>query len=222
MKQNLIASLVGAALVSQTGSAIAQNAPTPAAMPPMAMPTPPSSAPRDPLALPGDNLPPSLAAAISPPRPPAPPGATPPAPPAPRPAVPGPSMEVALEAAQAALGKCRADGLRVGVAVSDSLGMIVVGMQMTGANPGRIYNAARKNLTAIEFGTPTSEVQAKLRARDFDTLARVKANMTLFSGAVPLMLDGKAIGAIGTSGATSAQDEACSAAGAAAIAGKLK
>lgn len=178
----------------------------------------PPPAPRDPLALPGDNLPPPMSVVLAPPAPPAPPA---PRPPEVRAPILGPSLEVALAAAQAALGKCRADNLKVGVAVSDSLGVIVVGLQMEGANPGRIFFAGRKNLAAIEFGVPSSVVRDRLRANDFATLARVKPNMTLFAGSVPLIANGTVIGAIGVSGATAAQDEVCAAAGAAAVAGRF-
>jgi uncharacterized protein GlcG (DUF336 family) len=187
----------------------------PVASAPVAASLPAVSA-RDPLSLPGDILPSGIAVVLAPP---APPSAAPPPPP--RPVVPGPSLTVALVAAQAALKRCETDGLKVGVAVSDSLGVVVVGLQMDGANPGRIFNAARKNLAAIEFGMPTSAVRERLRAGEFATLARVKPSMTLFPGAVPLIVDGKVIGAIGISGATAGQDEVCAAAGAAAIVGRL-
>ena len=173
--------------------------------------TPPSWMPRDPLSLPGDNLPPPLAAVVAPPqainR-----NATRPLPP------PTPSLALALKAAQAALSKCSADGYQVGVATSNSVGGMVVGIQAESAFPGRIYNAARKNLVAIEFGTPSSAVRDKLRAQDFETLSRVRSNMTLLPGAIPLYADGKIIGAIGVSGAPGGErDEVCAAAGAAAF-----
>ena len=170
--------------------------------------TPPSWTPRDPLALPGDNLPPPLAAVIAPP-PPINPNATRPPPPA------SPELGIALKAAQAALAQCAADGYNVGVAVSNSVGGMIVGLQSENAFPGRVYNAARKNLVAIEFGTPNSAVRDKLRANDYATLARVKPNMTLLAGAIPLYSDGKLIGAIGVSGAPGGErDEVCAAAGA--------
>lgn len=184
-------------------------APAPAPTPTQATLTPPSWIPRDPLALPGDNLPPPLAAVITPP-PPANPNAPRPSPP------PSPPLAVALQAAQAALAKCNADGYQVGVAVSNSVGGMIVGIQSETAFPGRVFNAARKNLVAIEFQAPNSQVRAKLRAGDFATLARVKPSMTLLAGALPLFSDGKLIGAIGVSGAPGGDsDEVCAAAGAA-------
>lgn len=182
---------------------------------------PPAVTVRDPLALPGDNLPPAMSVVLTPPTPPSLAPSTPPLLVPARQAVPGPSMAFALIAAQAALARCEADGLKVGVAVSDTAGVVVVGLQMDGANPGRIFFAGRKNLAAIEFGLPSSAVRDKLRAGDFATLSRTKPNMVLFAGAVPLIAQGKVIGAIAVSGATGAQDEVCAAAGAAAVAGRL-
>ena len=177
--------------------------------------TPPSWTPRDPLSLPGDNLPPPLAAVIAPP-PPINPNATRPKPPL------TPPLDLALRAAQAALAKCDADGYKVGVAISNSLGGMVVAIQSETAFPGRIYNAARKNLVAIEFGTASSAVRDKLRGGDFAPLARVKPNMTLIPGAIPLYADGKLIGAIGVSGAPGGErDEVCAAEGAILLNGKV-
>lgn len=173
--------------------------------------TPPSWIPRDPLALPGDNLPPPLAAVIAPP-PPINPNAVRPPPPA------SPALDIALQAAQAALAQCAADGHNVGVAVSNSVGGMIVGLQSEYAFPGRVYNAARKNLVAIEFGSPNSAVRDKLRTGDYATLARVRPNMTLLAGAIPLYSEGKLIGAIGVSGAPGGErDEVCAAAGVAAF-----
>lgn len=200
-----------AALVMASGG-VAQTPPsaTPTPSPPTS--SPPTWATRDPLSLPGDPLPPPMANVIGSPPPPNPNmvrSAPPPAPP----------MALALKAAEAALAKCKADGLAVAVAVSNSAGGMIVGLQADGAFPGRVYNAARKNLVAIEFGMPSLAVRAKLRAGDFATLARVKPNMTLLGGAIPLFIDGKLVGAIAVSGAPAGEaDDICAAAGAAVFA----
>ena len=208
--------LLAGIVVSTAGQAQTVVAPpvaTPSVTP---TPSPPSWNTRDPLALPGDPLPPAMTTVI---------GTSPPPPPnpnAPRPTPPpGPPLAMALKAAEAAIAKCKANGLAVGVAVSNSAGGMVVGLQADGAFPGRVYNAARKNLAAIEFGTSTLAVRQKLRAGDFATLARVKPNMTLLGGALPLYTDGKLIGAIGVSGAPAGEaDDVCATAGAAVFAAK--
>lgn len=204
----IVAMILGFAVstVAHAQAAAPPTAPAPTA-------SPPTWGTRDPLALPGDNLPPSLAGVITPP--PINPNAIRPTPPA------SPPLALALEAAQAALAQCKADGYAVGVAVSNSVGGLVAGIQADGAFPGRVYNAVRKNLTAIEFGTPNSSVRDNLRAKDFATLARVKPNMTLLPGAVPLFTEGKLIGAIAVSGAPGGdRDEVCAVVGAAVFSGK--
>lgn len=187
--------------------------------PPMVGPppsTPPSSAPRDPLSLPSDNLPPSMATILGPP-PVINPNMQRPPPPL------APPLALAIKAAQAALTQCHSEGFEVGVAISNSIGGMVVGIQAEGAFPGRAYNAVRKNLVSLEFGMPSMKVREKLRAGDFATLARVKPNMTLLGGALPLYSDGKLIGAIGVSGAPKGEiDEVCAAAGAAVFGQALK
>ncbi len=90
-----------------------------------------------------------------------------------------------------------------------------------GANPGRIYMAVRKTLTALAFRTPSSEAQAKIAA-DPAAAAMVKPNMATVPGAVPLLVGDQLLGAVGVSGATSQQDEKCAVAGAAKIKARLQ
>lgn len=167
-------------------------------------------------ALPDDMPPPPLAAMLRPPRPESQRPLEPPVEP-----VDAPSASVALVAAQAALAQCAKDQHKVGVAVSDAGGHLMVGLMMEGARPGRIYSGARKNAAAVLFGQPTSQVQARMQRGDPAALAMLKPWMVVFPGAVPLMSGGKVVGAIGVSGATAQQDEACAAAGAAAVEGRL-
>lgn len=180
---------------------------------------PPTSQARDPLALPGDNLPPSLAAMLAPPRPQDPKNP----PPSDEPLPPAPPLGLSLKGIQAALASCHAQGFEVGAAVANSVGVIVAGLQADKAHPGRVYNAMRKNLVALEFAAPNSTVRDRLRAGDYATLARVKPSMTLFPGAVPLFSAGKLVGAIAVSGGPAGEiDEGCAAAGAAAIKDDLR
>jgi uncharacterized protein GlcG (DUF336 family) len=130
-------------------------------------------------------------------------------------------MNLAYEAARAALDACAASGHMIGAAVVDAAGQLHVGLNADGAPAGRIFMAARKAVAAAAFGKPTSEVRAMVLA-DPGLEARLKPNMALFPGAVPLMAGEKLLGAIGASGASSDQDEKCAAAGAAAIKGRLK
>ena len=214
MKTKLLTALCGAVTLTLLSAAHAQMPPASGAAPGA------NPAAADPTRLPGDNPPMGMMG----PRPAgAPPAGGPPAggPPPATPLPPSASLALALEAAQAALDACTADGLKVGVAVVDSAGNLQLGLNGDSARPGRIYTAVRKNLAALAFKTPTSEVQAKLAA-DPSAAAMVKPNMMTTAGAVPLMAGDQLLGAIGVSGATSQQDEKCAAVGAAKIKAKLK
>ena len=205
-----VLALVGLALLGLPASVSAQTPPAR---------VPPTAREHSPLALPGDNPPPPLESMMAPPRPQTAQTPRPPAPPPPM--VDGPGAALALEAAQAALARCSADGLKVGVAVSDSAGNLLVGLTMDGVAPGRIYNAARKNLVAIAFKLPSSTIQTRLRAGDSAIAARVTPAMAVFPGALPLMAGERVIGAIGISGQANGKDDVCAGAGVAAIASKL-
>jgi uncharacterized protein GlcG (DUF336 family) len=132
-------------------------------------------------------------------------------------------MVVAVGAAQAAITACTntASGVRVGVAVVDAAGVLQVAVAGDGASPGRVFVAARKAVAAVEFKAPTSEVQKRL-ATDRSLKSRIKPNMVVTPGAVPLIVNGQLLGAIGVSGGTSAQDERCAVEGATKITDKLK
>lgn len=175
-----------------------------------------NAAPTDATRLPGDRPPPRGVPQGPPPgaaggRPPPEVGAD----------APGPSLALAIEAAQAALAACAADGLKVGVSVIDSTGQPRATLSADGTSGGHVYTGVRKGLTALAFGEPTSQVSEQAKA-DPAVANRIAPNMAAMAGAVPLMVNGKAIGAVGVSGASSQQDEKCAAAGADKIKARLK
>ena len=211
----MMTAMAGAMLApaaAQTPTAAAAQTPTPAA----AQTPPPVAA--DPLLLPSDAPPPPMARMLAPPAPPVPGAIHVVNPPDATPTLP---MTLAIELAQVAIATCKAQGLRVGAAVSDAAGNLRVGLTGDGARPGRIFTASRKNASVIAFGLPTSEIQAKLRA-DPALLAKVKPNMAVMPGGVPIMTGGKIVGALAVSGASSLQDEACAKVALAAMAARLR
>jgi uncharacterized protein GlcG (DUF336 family) len=128
----------------------------------------------------------------------------------------GPSLKLSLEAANVALRACTQAGYRVGVAVIDSDGEARVMLTADGSDGSHVFVAMRKALSALEFNMPSSKAH-DLVPGDQVLLARVKPNMFVEGGALPLEVKGKAIGAIGVSGAggepIGRQDETCAAAG---------
>lgn len=210
MKTVSLAVLIGSVALTAVPLALyAQSAPPPGG-------PDPNAAPADPTRLPGDRAPPR---GMRPPPPP--PGAGGKPPPEPGTNAPGPSLSLALEAAQAAIAACAADGYKVGVSVIDSSGQPRASLSADGATGSHVYTGTRKALAALAFKEPTSQVSAQI-ATDKSAEARTTPNMALMAGAVPLMVGDQAIGAIGVSGASSLQDEKCAMAGANKIKDRLK
>jgi uncharacterized protein GlcG (DUF336 family) len=135
---------------------------------------------------------------------------TPPPPPA-----RGLPIELALEAAKTALDTCKGIDQKVGVSVLDSAGELRVLLASDGAANRGVQNGALKAKAALAFNIPSGLVadRAKTDKSVADTLA---ANPTWLAraGAVPVVVGGTVIGAIGVGGARgSEKDEACAVAG---------
>lgn len=138
---------------------------------------------------------------------------------------PGPDLSLALEAAQAALNACLKSGYRVGVAVVDSAGHARVMLTADGSDGSHVFVAQRKAIVALEFNMSSSQAHDAVKA-DKSLLARVKSNMFVEGGAVPIRRGDQVIGALGVSGAAGEvigrQDEACAVAGVDSIRRQLK
>ncbi len=135
------------------------------------------------------------------------------------PYAPGPSIEQALTAAQAAVKACA--GYSVAVSVVDTAGMPKIFYVPDTTAGFHAYTALRKAITALSFGKPTSAVAAMTR-QDAKLAARIRGdgNLLAFAGGLPVYRQGKLIGAIGISGAEpSAVDERCAEAGLTALEG---
>jgi uncharacterized protein GlcG (DUF336 family) len=127
----------------------------------------------------------------------------------------GPGLELSMAAAHAAVKTCSAAGYRVGAAVIDTIGEARAMLTADGSDGSHVFVAMRKALAALEFRVPSSEAYAKVM-QDKTLIARVKPNMFVEGGAVPIFSHGELIGAIGVSGAGGTvigqQDEACASA----------
>ena len=122
------------------------------------------------------------------------------------------------DAVAAALAKCQADNLPfVTVALVDRFGTVQALLRGDNAAEHTIEAAQRKAYTAAAFGVPTSQLAQRITGNSpgIDDLPG-----TLFlPGGVPLKVNGVSVAGIGVGGAPDGKlDEACAAAGAAAIA----
>ena len=132
------------------------------------------------------------------------PAAAPPPPPPPY------GSPITLEQAKKVLAGAEAEAKKnnwnVVMVVLDSGGNLVMLQRMDGAQFGSIEVAKDKAYSAVAFRRPT-------KAFD-DALAQGGANLRILrlpgasplEGGIPIVVDGKLIGAVGVSGVTSAQD----------------
>ena len=125
--------------------------------------------------------------------------------------------EQARKVADAALAPARANGWTVVVAVVDTGGYLVYLEKLDQTQVGSIAIAEDKARSAAIFKRPTKMFHERLaRGGDGMIVLRLKGAIPV-EGGVPIVVDGKLIGALGVSGGSSAEDEVCAEAGANAL-----
>jgi glc operon protein GlcG len=124
------------------------------------------------------------------------------------------TLENAKKAAAPALAEAANNKWSVAVAIVDSAGNLVYYEKMDNTQLGSAAIAIDKARSAALFKRPTKAFQDVLASGgDGLRVLRLQGAVPI-EGGIPLLLDGKIIGAIGVSGATSAQDAQCAKAGA--------
>jgi uncharacterized protein GlcG (DUF336 family) len=130
--------------------------------------------------------------------------------------------EVALEAAQGAMKKCRDDGYQVAVAVVDRFGQPQVLLRDRYAGLPAADIATAKAYTALSFRRDTSELAKMVRDGKMDASLSRLPHIAMLAGGVMIETGGTLVGGIGISGAPGGdKDEACARAGLDAIRDKL-
>jgi len=125
--------------------------------------------------------------------------------------------EQAKKVAEAALAPARANGWTVVVAIVDTGGFLVYLEKLDQTQVGSVAIAEDKARSAAIFKRPTKMFHERL-ARGGDGLIVLALNGAVpVEGGLPILVDGKLIGALGVSGGSSAEDEVCAEAGAAAL-----
>jgi len=127
------------------------------------------------------------------------------------------SLEMARKVAAPALAEAAKNNWAVAVAIVDPSGNLVYYEKMDNTQLASAHVAVEKARTAATYKRPTQAFQ--------DALAKGAENWRILSlpgvvaaeGGIPLVMDGKIVGAIGVSGMTSAQDGQCAKAGAEAL-----
>jgi uncharacterized protein GlcG (DUF336 family) len=127
---------------------------------------------------------------------------------------------ISLARAQAAIGAAMAEaekhGWALNVAVVDSGANLVAFARMDGAQLGSIAVSEHKARASVKFRRPTKAFEEAIQQKDYKYVLTIDDVMGS-RGGIPLIEDGKLIGAIGCSGATGSQDEVACTAGAATV-----
>jgi uncharacterized protein GlcG (DUF336 family) len=120
------------------------------------------------------------------------------------------SPETALEAAQAALKKCRDNGFQVAVVVVDRFGLPQVTLRDRFAGQLAIDAATGKAYTALSFRSPTSELAKQIKSGQMDAGLSRLPHVAMLAGGLPIEAAGTLLGGIGVSGAPGGdKDEEC-------------
>jgi len=125
--------------------------------------------------------------------------------------------ENAKKAAAAALAEARKNNWNMAAAVVDPAGDLVYFEKLDGTQAASVNIAVDKARSSARFKRPTKALQDVLAAGGEGLRLLGLQGAVPVDGGVPILIDGKIVGAIGLSGGTSAQDGQCAAAGAAVV-----
>ena len=125
------------------------------------------------------------------------------------------SLEQAQTVLNGAMAECKARGWKMSLTVIDSGGNLVAFNRMDGAQLASIVISEHKARAATINRRETKIYEAGIQSGLTYLLSL--DGVIGSRGGIPLVLDGKVIGAIGSSGGTGSQDELCAKAGVAAL-----
>ena len=127
------------------------------------------------------------------------------------------TLAEAKQAAAAALAPAKSNGWAVVAAIVDPGGHLVYLEKLDETQVGSVVVAEQKARSSAIFKRPTKMLQDVL-ARGGDGLRVLRLQGAIpVEGGVPLLVGGALVGALGISGGSSAEDEVCAEAGAAAL-----
>ena len=125
------------------------------------------------------------------------------------------SLAAARKIVAAAEAEANARGVGVVIAVVDSSGTIIELTRMDTAQVASVNVGIGKARTAAIYRRPSRDFEEQIKSGRIGALAL--ADATPLQGGVPVLVDGKVVGAVGLSGDTPQVDEAIAIAGAAAV-----
>jgi len=127
------------------------------------------------------------------------------------------STENAKHVSAAALAEAKKNKWTMAVAITDPAGILVYFERMDGTQNAVQDVAIAKARSAALFRRPTKAFQDDVAAGGLGLRYLTLPGVVAAEGGIPLVIDGKIVGAIGTSGGTYAQDGQVAMAGVAAL-----
>jgi len=127
------------------------------------------------------------------------------------------SVETAKKAVTAALAETRKNGWLMAGAVVSPAGVLIYYEKMDNTQIGSADVAIEKARSAALYKRPTKAFQDALAGGGVGLRVLALKGAVPVEGGLPIVIDGKLVGAIGLSGDTSEHDGQCAAAGLAAI-----
>ena len=124
----------------------------------------------------------------------------------------GVSVEAARKIAAAAVAEAKKNGWKVAAAIVDPSGTLVFYEKMDDTQTGSAHVAIEKARSSALFRRPTKTFEDGVNGGKTNLLGLPGA--VPLEGGLPLVVEGRVIGAVGVSGATSQQDGVCAKTGA--------
>jgi glc operon protein GlcG len=128
------------------------------------------------------------------------------------------TLDQAKRAMSAAELEAAKNSLQVAITILDSGGNWVMFHRFDNTQLSSIQFSEGKARTAVDFKRPSKALDDAIAGGGAGMRLLALKNITPIEGGLPLIVDGKIIGAIGVSGALSSQDAQVATAGAAALA----
>ena len=123
------------------------------------------------------------------------------------------ALDAAKKFAAPALAEAARNNWAMAVAVVDGAGDLVYFEKMDATQAGSVVVAIDKARSAARFKRPTKAFQDMLAAGGDGWRVLGLQGAVPVEGGIPIVIDGKIVGAIGVSGGTSPQDGQCAKAG---------
>ncbi|WP_439363209.1 GlcG/HbpS family heme-binding protein [Bradyrhizobium sp. DASA03005] len=127
------------------------------------------------------------------------------------------TLDEARLVADAARAEAQRHGWPMVIAIADSTGELALLYRLDQAQHGSVLVAQQKAKTAVDFRRSTAAFESALADGGLHLRLLGMTNLTPLEGGLPILRDGRVIGAIGVSGMQSTQDAQVAAAGLAAM-----